>query len=42
VHNFCDAIADKAYVLENGTIALSGPAEELTEDAQLKKSCPGI
>ncbi len=36
------AVADRAYVLENGEIALSGPASELIDDAQLKKSYLGI
>jgi branched-chain amino acid transport system ATP-binding protein len=35
-------IADRAYVLENGLIALQGPAEELVEDEGLKKSYLGM
>jgi branched-chain amino acid transport system ATP-binding protein len=35
-------IADRAYVLENGAIALSGEAAELIEDAGLKKSYLGM
>ena len=36
------AIADRAYVMENGLIALSGPAAELIDDAALKRSYLGI
>ena len=35
-------IADRAYVLENGAIALSGAAAELAEDEGLKKSYLGM
>jgi branched-chain amino acid transport system ATP-binding protein len=35
-------IADRAYVLENGAVALSGAAAELIEDAGLKKSYLGM
>ncbi len=35
-------IADRAYVLENGIIALSGSPDELIEDAGLKKSYLGM
>ena len=36
------ALADRAYVIENGEIALSGTASELLENSQLKKSYLGI
>ncbi len=36
------AVANRAYVLENGAITISGPADELVEDDQLKKSYLGI
>jgi len=36
------AIADRAYVLENGAIALSGPADTLIRDPRLKKSYLGL
>ena len=32
------SIADKAYVLETGTIALSGDAKELMNNDQVKKA----
>ena len=35
------AIAHRAYVLENGRIALSGPAAELAEHPELRKSYLG-
>ena len=35
-------IADRAYVLENGAIVLSGAPAELIEDAALKKSYLGM
>jgi branched-chain amino acid transport system ATP-binding protein len=35
-------IADRAYVLENGTIALSGPAAQVREDPQLKRTYLGL
>ena len=35
-------IADRAYVLENGQIALSGSAAALAEDEGLKKSYLGM
>jgi branched-chain amino acid transport system ATP-binding protein len=35
------AVANRAYVLENGRIALSGKASELAEDPALKKSYLG-
>lgn len=36
------SVANRAYVLENGAITLSGAADELLEDSQLKKSYLGI
>lgn len=36
------ALADRAYVMENGEITLSGPASELLENDQLRKSYLGI
>jgi branched-chain amino acid transport system ATP-binding protein len=36
------AIADRAYVLEEGTISLSGRADELKENSDLKKSYLGL
>lgn len=36
------AIAHRAFVLEHGVIALSGPAAELLNDARLKASYLGI
>jgi branched-chain amino acid transport system ATP-binding protein len=36
------AIADRGYVLENGTVALSGRAAELLDNAELKRSYLGI
>jgi len=35
-------IADRAYVLENGVMALSGPARELMDDDGLRKSYLGM
>jgi len=35
-------IADRAYVLENGTIALSGPAAQVREDPRLKRTYLGL
>jgi branched-chain amino acid transport system ATP-binding protein len=35
-------IANRAYVLENGTIALSGPAAQVREDPQLKRAYLGL
>jgi branched-chain amino acid transport system ATP-binding protein len=35
------AIADRAYVLETGTVALEGPAEELLENPQVKEAYLG-
>jgi branched-chain amino acid transport system ATP-binding protein len=35
-------LADRAYVIENGSVTLSGPAAELIENAELKKSYLGI
>ena len=35
-------IADRAYVLENGTVALEGPARELLDDPALKRSYLGL
>jgi branched-chain amino acid transport system ATP-binding protein len=35
------AIADRAYVLETGTVALQGPAEELLENPQVKEAYLG-
>ena len=35
-------IADRAYVLENGDVALSGPADELIRDEGLRKSYLGM
>ena len=35
-------IADRAYVLENGTIALSGPAAQVREDPELKRAYLGL
>jgi branched-chain amino acid transport system ATP-binding protein len=34
-------IADRAYVLETGTVALEGPAEELLENPQVKEAYLG-
>ncbi len=36
------ALADRAYVIENGEITLSGPAGELIENPELKKSYLGL
>ena len=36
------AIADRAYVLEEGTVSLSGRADELRENSNLKKSYLGL
>ena len=36
------AIAHRAYVLEHGRIALSGPAAELARDPALKRSYLGL
>jgi len=36
------AIADRAYVLEEGTVSLSGRADELKENSDLKKSYLGL
>jgi branched-chain amino acid transport system ATP-binding protein len=36
------AIADRGYVLENGTVALSGTAADLLDNAELKRSYLGI
>ena len=36
------AIADRAYVLENGAMNLSGPAAGLLENAELKRSFLGL
>jgi len=35
------AIADRAYVLETGTVVLEGPAEELLENPQVKEAYLG-
>ena len=35
-------LADRAYVIENGVVTLSGNAEDLFENDQLKKSYLGI
>lgn len=35
-------IADRAYVLEEGTVAISGAAEDLRDNAKLKKSYLGL
>lgn len=35
-------IADRAYVLENGQVVLSGAADELIDDPELKKSYLGL
>lgn len=35
------AVADRAYVLETGTIALEGPASQLMNDASVKKAYLG-
>jgi branched-chain amino acid transport system ATP-binding protein len=36
------AIADRAYVIEQGSVAISGPAAELRENTDLKKSYLGL
>ena len=36
------ALADTAYVMENGRIVLSGPAKDLVNDARLKRSYLGM
>ena len=36
------ALADRAYVLENGTVALSGSGAELLDNAELKRSYLGL
>jgi branched-chain amino acid transport system ATP-binding protein len=36
------AIAHRAYVLEHGAIALSGPAAELARDPALRRSYLGL
>jgi branched-chain amino acid transport system ATP-binding protein len=35
-------LANRAYVIEDGLVTLSGPAAELIENAELKKSYLGI
>ena len=35
-------IADRAYVIENGRVVLSGAAGELIDDSALKKSYLGL
>jgi branched-chain amino acid transport system ATP-binding protein len=35
-------IADRAYVLENGRIAMSGPAAELRRDPAVRKAYLGV
>ena len=35
-------LADRAYVIENGTVTLSGSAGELAENPELKKSFLGL
>ncbi|MDH5353893.1 MAG: ABC transporter ATP-binding protein [Gammaproteobacteria bacterium] len=35
-------IADRAYVIENGTVALSGSADELIDDPELRKTYLGL
>ena len=35
-------IADRAYVIENGQVVISGPAETLIDDPELKKSYLGL
>ena len=35
------SVADRAYVLETGTIAMSGPAAELADDERVKKAYLG-
>ena len=35
-------LADRAYVIENGTVTLSGAADELAENPELKKSFLGL
>lgn len=35
------SIADRAYVLENGTISISGPAQEMLNDERVKKAYLG-
>ena len=35
-------VADRAYVLENGRIALGGPASELIEDPAIRKAYLGV
>lgn len=35
-------LANRAYVIENGVVTLSGPASELIENTELKKSYLGI
>jgi branched-chain amino acid transport system ATP-binding protein len=36
------ALAQRAYVLENGRIVLAGPAAELREDPELKRAYLGL
>ncbi len=36
------AIARRAYVMENGRVTLAGPATELVNDAELKRSYLGM
>ena len=36
------AIADRAYVIEEGSVTLSGSAAELRENSDLKKSYLGL
>jgi branched-chain amino acid transport system ATP-binding protein len=35
-------IADQAYVLENGRIAMSGPAADLAADPRIRRSYLGL
>ena len=36
------AVADRAYVLENGTFVIDGPAEQLAGDARLRQAYLGL
>lgn len=40
--NMALSISDKAYVLENGTVSLSGNAKDIAKDDRIRKAYLGI
>jgi branched-chain amino acid transport system ATP-binding protein len=36
------SVADRAYVLENGRVSLSGPSEELARDPDVRRAYLGV